>query len=490
MKKQVVDIIKGIPGCKVQGDLGLMINDITADSRKAINGFAFVAVKGTKNDGHNYIPTVTEQGCKVIFCQLLPKNIMSDITYIQVEDSAFVLGLLASEFYNKPSHHLNLVGVTGTNGKTTTATLLYRLFSSMGYKCGLISTIRYCVAEKEYPSTHTTPDQVTLNKLIFEMVEEGCEYCFMEVSSHAIDQKRISGLKFKGAIFSNLTRDHLDYHGTFQDYRDCKKKLFDDLSAEAFALVNIDDKNGLFMLQNTKAEKYTFSSRAMADFRVKIEEIRLDGMILEMLGHEVWVQFTGRFNASNLLSVAASAILLGANVEEVLRILSVMRPADGRFEAFTSTDGVTAIVDYAHTPDALSNVISTINDVRQSAGRLITVVGAGGNRDKGKRPLMAKEAVNGSDLVILTSDNPRFEVPGEIIKDMEEGLTPVDRRKTLSIEDRLQAIKTAVTLAVAGDVILVAGKGHEDYQEINGVKHHFDDREIVKVLLNERTGIN
>jgi UDP-N-acetylmuramoyl-L-alanyl-D-glutamate--2,6-diaminopimelate ligase len=459
------------------------IQGIHSDSRKIEDGFLFVAVPGTQTDGHTYIEKAIENGAKVIVCQHLPQTIRPEINYIQVKDSADALGRLASLWNGEPSKRLILTGVTGTNGKTTIATLLYTLFRKLGYKAGLLSTVCNYINDKVIPSTHTTPDAIELNRLLAEMVAEGCEYVFMEVSSHAIDQKRISGLQFKGGVFTNLTRDHLDYHETFEAYRDAKKGFFDILPADAFALTNKDDKNGLVMLQNTRANKQTYSFRALANFKGKILESHFDGTLLVINDKEVLVQFVGKFNAYNLLAVYGTEVLLGVNPDEVLVLLSTLQPVSGRFQTFRSPSGYTAIVDYAQTPDALTNVLNAIHGVLGKSGKIVTVVGCGGNRDKGKRPIMAKEAVRLSDRVFLTSDNPRYENPDDIINDMVAGLDEIEKGKTLCITNRREAIRTACLFAQTGDVVLIAGKGHEDYQEVQGVKNHFDDREIVKEIM-------
>jgi UDP-N-acetylmuramoyl-L-alanyl-D-glutamate--2,6-diaminopimelate ligase len=462
----------------------LDITGIHSDSRKIEEGYLFVAVPGTQSDGHFYIEKAIENGAKTIVCRYLPEILHPGITYIQVNDSAEALGQLASLWNNDPSKHLRLIGVTGTNGKTTTATLLYTLFRKLGYKAGLLSTVCNYINDKAIPATHTTPDAIELNNLLARMVAEGCDYAFMEVSSHAAVQKRIAGLQFKGGIFTNLTRDHLDYHETFEAYRDAKKGFFDILPADAFALTNKDDKNGMFMLQNTPANKQTYSFTSFADFKGKILESHFDGTLMTINGTEVLTQFVGKFNAYNLLAVYSASILLGQNPDEVIVLLSTLQSVSGRFETLHSPDGYTAIVDYAHTPDALTNVLNAVNEVLEGKGNVITVVGCGGNRDKGKRPIMAKEAVRLSNQVILTSDNPRFEEPDDIINDMVAGLNAVEKKKAVCITDRKEAIRTACLLAQTGDVILIAGKGHEDYQEIKGVKRHFDDREVVREIFN------
>ena len=479
---------------KVAGsaDLDKDIHALVQDSRKAGRGDLFVAVRGTTVDGHTFIPQVVGQGASTVVCETLPTDITPDVTYIQVTDSNHALAVMAAAWNGYPSEQLTLVGVTGTNGKTTIATLLYRLFTSLGYPCGLLSTVCNYVIDREVPATHTTPDPLELNDLLRQMVEEGCSYAFMEVSSHSADQKRIAGLDFDGGIFTNLTRDHMDYHKTVENYLKAKKSFFDMLPAKAFALSNADDKNGAVMMQNTAARRCLYSVRSAADFTAKIIEEAFEGMTLqfnthlaefrgEMLGKDITTHFVGRFNASNLLAVFGAAVELGMPVDEVLTKISLLVPVNGRFESIRSPKGFSAIIDYAHTPDALVNVLGAIREILGNKGQVITVVGCGGNRDKGKRPIMAKEAGLRSDRLILTSDNPRFEVPEEIINDMKTGIDTDDlRAKTLAITDRREAIRTAVALARPGDVILVAGKGHENYQEIQGVKHHFDDHEVVR----------
>ncbi|HOG37082.1 MAG TPA: UDP-N-acetylmuramoyl-L-alanyl-D-glutamate--2,6-diaminopimelate ligase [Paludibacteraceae bacterium] len=455
------------------------IKNIRFDSRLVEQGDLFVATRGTVVDGHTFISKAIAQGAVAVVCETLPEEMPSNVAFVQVADSAEALGILAANFYGNPSHNLTLVGVTGTNGKTTIATLLYQLMRALGYKVGLFSTVRNYVNDKPVEATHTTPNPMEMNALLAQMVEAGCEYAFTECSSHAIDQRRIAGLKFKGGIFTNLTRDHLDYHKTVENYLKAKKRFFDDLPADAFALTNLDDKNGLVMLQNTQAIKKTYSLREFADFKTRILEDGFDGMLLEMNEHEIMLPFIGRFNASNLSAVFGTAVLLGFDEVEVLTKLSTLHAVSGRFETLRAPQGYTAIVDYAHTPDALDNVLSTINEIREGEGNLITVVGCGGNRDKGKRPIMAKISVTQSDRVILTSDNPRFEDPQAILNDMLTGIDASNKRKVLVIVDRREAIKTACALAQRGDVILVAGKGHENYQIINDVKHHFDDKEEI-----------
>ena len=467
----------------VKGDTGTMISDISFDSRKVGPGTLFVAVRGTKSDGHDFIPAAVSSGASAVVCERLPENPTEGVCWILTDDSARALGVVASEFFGNPSSSLKLTGITGTNGKTTIATLLYRVFSGLGYKCGLFSTVCNYIVNKELPATHTTPDPVELNRTLAEMLKAGCDYVFMEVSSHAVDQKRIAGLQFAGGIFTNLTHDHLDYHKTFDNYLKAKKEFFDSLPCSAFALVNNDDKNGKVMVQNCRASKYSFSTKGLADFRCTVLEQDFSGMSLRIQGKDVWTRFIGDHNASNLLAVFSAASILGAEDEEVLRILSELRSVPGRLELVEGPGGISCLVDYAHTPDALRNVISAVNRIRPGDRQLITVVGAGGDRDRAKRPLMASITAEGSTKVILTSDNPRTEDPEKILDDMEVGITPDMRRKVLRITSRREAIKTAVMLAVPGDVVLVAGKGHENYQEINGVKHHFDDREELRAAL-------
>ena len=478
--KKLEDILKGVDIISISGSVSAEITAIEFDSRKVIAGSLFVAVKGYNTDGHRFIGSAISSGAIAVICEELPDNATGEICWIRTSDSAKALGQTASNFYDNPSYSLKLVGVTGTNGKTTIATLLYNMFSKLGYKCGLFSTVCNYINGTELPATHTTPDPVQLNRIMSEMVDAGCDYAFMEVSSHSADQKRIAGLHFAGGIFTNLTHDHLDYHKTFDNYLAAKKSFFDSLPASAFALVNIDDRNGKVMLQNCKASHNTFSVRSIADFRCSILEQGFTGMGLKMQGEEVWTRFIGDFNASNLLAVFAASSLLGADKREILTILSDLTPVSGRLEVIKSADGISGIVDYAHTPDALLNVIDTINKIRQGGVQLITVVGAGGDRDRTKRPKMAAISAEGSSKVILTSDNPRSEEPDSIINEMDAGITADLRRKVLRISDRREAIKTAVMLASPGDVILIAGKGHENYQEIKGVKHHFDDREELR----------
>jgi len=486
MQKKLSYILTGIKTVSQKGTANPQISDIVFDSRKAGEDSVFVAIKGTQADGHNYISNVFQAGCKAVICEKMPDNIPDDVVCIQVIDSSEALGKMASAFYDEPSSKLKLVGVTGTNGKTTIATLLYELSRSLGHKAGLFSTVTNYIDGEKIPATHTTPDAVTLNKIMKEMVDQGCDHCFMEVSSHAVHQKRIAGLNFAGGIFTNITHDHLDYHKTFKAYIEAKKAFFDGLGNDAFALINSDDKNGMIMVQNTKASVFTYSVREVADFKGRIIESMFEGMQLNIDGHEVWTPFVGFFNAQNLLAVYGATTLLGHNREEVLVGLSKLKPVDGRFETIRSDEGITAVVDYAHTPDALKNVIDTINQIRNFDQQLITVVGAGGDRDKTKRPLMAAEAVRGSSKVILTSDNPRSEEPEKIIEEMMEGVSFKERIKVISITNRKEAIKTACMVAHPGDIILIAGKGHETYQEVNGVRHHFDDREIVKEIFAQK----
>ena len=480
------NILKGINVIEAKGSMTQEIYGIHIDSRQVESGHMFVAIKGTQTDGHAYISKAIEKGASVIICETFPDDLKKDVTYIKVIDTEDCVGKLATAFYGNPTEKLELIGVTGTNGKTTIATLLYNLFRKFGYKVGLISTVCNYIDDEAIPTEHTTPDPITLNKLLGRMANEGCKYVFMEVSSHSVAQKRIGGLKFAGGIFTNLTRDHLDYHQTVDNYLKAKKTFFDNLPKSAFALTNLDDKNGMVMVQNTKAKLHTYSLRSISDFKGKVLEDGFEGMLMDINNVEVNVQFIGRFNASNLLAVYGTACLLGKKPEDVLLVLSMLRPVSGRFDALRSPRGYSAIVDYAHTPDALTNVLSTIQEVLNGRGHVITVVGAGGNRDKGKRPIMAQEAVKLSDKVIITSDNPRFEEPQDIINDMLEGLDKDQRKNVISIIDRKEAIKTACMLAQSGDAVLVAGKGHENYQDIKGVKHHFDDKEVIKeIFANE-----
>jgi len=483
--KYVSDILKGLPFTELQGSADVEVNAIVFDSRKVKPGCLFVAVKGTVVDGHDYIEQAMADGAVAVICEELPAHVTGEVDFFMVANSAEALGIVASNFYDNPSDKLKLVGVTGTNGKTTIATLLYKLFRDLGYKCGLLSTVENQINGQVVSATHTTPDPVELNQLLEEMVAKGCDYCFMEVSSHAVVQHRIAGLKFTGAIFSNLTHDHLDYHKTFANYRDAKKAFFDGLPKNAFGLVNADDKNGAVMLQNTAAHKKTYGLKNMADYRAKVMENQFSGLQLNIDGEEVWFKLVGKFNAYNLLAVYASAMLLEQDKSKVLTSLSRLSGAEGRFDYIVSPDKIVGIVDYAHTPDAVQNVLSTIHDVRSNNERVITVIGCGGDRDKTKRPIMAKTACEWSDMVILTSDNPRSEDPEQIIRDMEAGVTAEYKKRTLSIVDRHQAIKTAVNLAKPGDIVLVAGKGHEKYQDIKGVKSHFDDKEELQKIFNQ-----
>lgn len=475
------DALKKVTVVAAKGDLQREITGVNIDSRKVVTGDLFVAVKGTQADGHLYIPKAIEQGAAaVLVSEPIPADAPDSVTYVQVADTEDAVGKVATQFYGDPTTKLKLVGVTGTNGKTTIATVLYNMFRAFGHKCGLCSTVCNYIDGRAIPADHTTPDPVTLNKLLAQMADEGCEYAFMECSSHAIHQKRIGGLRFVGGIFTNLTRDHLDYHKTFENYRNAKKAFFDGLPKTAFAITNADDKNGMVMVQNTKAQVKTYSTRATADFKARIIDCHFEGMYLEMDGHEVGVQFIGKFNVSNLLAVYGAAVMLGANKEDVLVAMSTLHSVSGRLEPIQSPEGYTAVVDYAHTPDALENVLNAIHEVLNGKGHVITVCGAGGNRDKGKRPLMAQEAVRQSDRVIITSDNPRFEEPQDIINDMVAGLNAQQMKKVITITDRREAIKAACMMAEKGDVILIAGKGHETYQEVKGVKHHFDDHEVVR----------
>ena len=486
MTKTLTQLLSDIEVLQIVGDTGKEISDVTCDSREVKPGSMFVAVRGVTVDAHQFLDQVAQAGAVAVVCEELPATVAPSVTYVQVANSTIALAHVASSWYDNPSSHLRLVGVTGTNGKTTIATLLYELARLMGHKAGLLSTVQNIIGERVEVAKQTTPDHLSLNRMLHEMVEVGCEYAFMEVSSHACVQYRVEGLKFAGGIFTNLTRDHLDYHGTVDNYIKAKKMFFDSLGADAFAVVNADDKVGAVMLQNTAASKYTYSLRTLADFKCRVLEDRLDGTSLTINDTELEVMFTGRFNAYNLTAVYASAILLGWDRDKVLVNMSRLVPVAGRFQTLRSSRGYTAIVDYAHTPDALINVLDTIKEVLRGKGRIITVCGCGGNRDKGKRPIMAREAVIRSDQVILTSDNPRNEDPDEILRDMQAGVPAERIPNTLTITDRRQAIKVACQLAQAGDVVLVAGKGHEDYQEIKGVKHHFDDREeILKIFDGE-----
>lgn len=480
---KLTDILQG-SNATISGNCDIEIGDIAFDSRKVRKGSLFIAQRGVHTDGHQYIGIAVNNGASAIVCEQMPKEQANGVCYIQVEDSSKTLGLVADNFYQHPSRQLHLVGITGTNGKTTTVTLLHRMFRMAGFHAGLLSTIVNKIDEEEYPTQHTTPDALETNQMLRKMVDAGCQYCFMEVSSHAVVQGRIAGLSFAGAIFSNLTHDHLDYHKTMAGYIAAKKGFFDNLSKEAFALVNIDDRNGMVMVQNCAATVKTYSLQRMADFHCKIIEDTFQGLCLQINGKEVWTRLVGRFNAYNLTAIYATAILCGLAEDETLRMLSQLEAAEGRFE-YVSGRGITAIVDYAHTPDALQNVLQTINSIRQKRQRLITVVGCGGDRDKTKRPEMAQIAAQQSDKLILTSDNPRTEDPEQILNDMEAGLNADAKWSTLRITDRRQAIRTACMIAEEGDIILVAGKGHEKYQEINGKRSHFDDKEELRTLLNE-----
>ena len=474
------ELIKACTPLEVVGNTEIDITDIELDSRRVGHGTMFVAMRGTQSDGHQYIDKALELGATAIVCESLPEEKKPEVTYIRYENTTDVVGLLATQYYGNPTLRMKLIGVTGTNGKTTIATTLYNIVRRMGIKAGLCSTVCNYIDGKAYPTECTTPDPITLNRLLGKMADEGCQYAFMEVSSHSVAQRRIGGLNFAGGIFTNLTRDHLDYHGTFENYRDAKKGFFDMLPRESFAVTNADDRNGMFMVQNTKAAIRTYSTRAAADYRAKILEESFEGMNLDFDGIETFVQFVGRFNVQNLLAVYGALRMMGVTQQEALIEISAMKPVNGRFETIRSAKGVTAVIDYAHTPDALENVLQTINEVLNGRGQCWTVCGAGGNRDKGKRPLMAKAAARMSDRVIITSDNPRNEEPQDIINDMLAGLDSEEMQKTLSIVDRREAIRTACMMAQSGDVILIAGKGHEDYQIVKGVKHHFDDHEVVR----------
>lgn len=481
---KLTEIIQPVTLTETVGCTDLDITGIQMDSRLIEPGQLFVAVRGTQTDGHAYIDKAIEKGAVAVVCEQIPEVRQPGVTYLSTPDTEDAVGKLATTFYGDPTSKLDLVGVTGTNGKTTIATLLYDMFRHFGYKVGLLSTVCNYIDGEAIPTDHTTPDPITLNRLLGRMADEGCKYAFMEVSSHSVAQKRIGGLKFAGGIFTNLTRDHLDYHKTVENYLKAKKAFFDGLPKTAFALTNADDKNGMVMVQNTRAKVATYSLRTLCDFKGKVLEDGFEGMLMDINQREVNVQFIGRFNASNLLAVYGAACLLGKQPEEVLIALSMLRPVSGRFDALRSPKGYTAIVDYAHTPDALENVLNAIQEVLDGRGKVITVVGAGGNRDKGKRPLMAQEAVKQSDKVIITSDNPRFEEPQDIINDMLTGVSKEDMSRVLAIVERKEAIRTACMLAQPGDVILVAGKGHENYQDVKGVKHHFDDKEVLKEVFD------
>ena len=482
---QLKDILYKTTINVVVGNTGIKVNAIAFDSRKVTKNDVFVAVKGTAVDGHNYIEKAIENGATAIVCEILPSNLIDDITYIEVDNAGRALAFMASNYYQNPSENLKLIGVTGTNGKTTVATLLYQLFKKAGFKVGLLSTVKIMVNNKAYEATHTTPDSLTINRYLNEMNLEGVEFCFMEVSSHGIHQNRTEGLQFEGGIFTNLTHDHLDYHDTFAEYRDVKKSFFDNLSKQAFALVNIDDKNGLVMLQNTKARKVTYALKTYADYKAQILENQFGGLLLKINESEVWTRLIGSFNAYNVLAIYATAELLGLEKVESLRLISELESVAGRFQYLVSDENITAIVDYAHTPDALKNVLETINSIRTNNEELITVVGCGGDRDKTKRPKMGHIASALSTKVIFTSDNPRSEVPEAIIEDIEKGVEPQNFKKTISIVDRKQAIKTACQMAQPNDIILIAGKGHETYQEIKGLRSDFDDYKIVQELLKQ-----
>ncbi len=469
----------------VKGSTDIAINKMDFDSRNIEANDVFVAIRGTISNGHDYIDKAIALGAVAIVCDTLPEQLASGITYIKVKDTNKALAFMAANYFGNPSEKLKLVGITGTNGKTTIASLLYQLYKKAGFKVGLLSTVKILVDNTEYKATHTTPDSITINHYLKEMVEDGVEYCFMEVSSHGIHQKRTEALHFAGGVFTNLSHDHLDYHPTFAEYRDVKKSFFDNLPKTAFALSNIDDKNGPVMLQNTAAKKLTYALKSYADYKAQILENQLSGLLLKINGNEVWVKLIGTFNAYNLLAIYGTAVELGMESLEVLRLLSDLESVSGRFQFIVSSSNITAIVDYAHTPDALENVLKTINDIRTKNEQLITVVGCGGNRDKAKRPIMAGIATELSDKVILTSDNPRNEDPVVIINEMEQGIAPQNYKKSLSITDRKQAIKTACQLAQPNDIVLIAGKGHETYQEVNGVRHHFDDMETITELLNQ-----
>jgi len=482
--KTLSEILNGIADVTIIGNKDCTIKGIAFDSRKVSEGFLFAAIPGTAVDGHRFISTAITNGAKAVLCEQIPEHTDAKVTWIKAQNSSVTLGQIASNFCGNPSDSMNIVGITGTNGKTTTATLLYRLFTELGHKVGLLSTVCNYIDDKKIEATHTTPDPLETQQLMAEMVAAGCTYCFMEVSSHAIAQDRIAGIDFDGGVFTNLTHDHLDYHKTFAEYRNAKKKFFDQLGSKAFAITNSDDKNGLFMLQNTSARKLTYAGKTMADFKVKVIESHFDGMLISIDGKEVWTHFVGNFNAYNLLAVYGTAISLGADKDEVLRIISMLQPVDGRFETFISPTGIYAVVDYAHTPDAIKNVLSAINEVRTGNETLFTIVGAGGDRDKTKRPEMAFEAAVASDKVILTSDNPRSEDPEVIISEMVKGVPANKTAIVLCITNRKEAIRTACMMARPGDIILIAGKGHENYQEIKGVKHHFDDREVIREIFN------
>jgi UDP-N-acetylmuramoyl-L-alanyl-D-glutamate--2,6-diaminopimelate ligase len=480
--KTIAELIAATTVKQVIGDSNITVLHLTYDSRQVGEGSLFFAAKGTQVDGHTFIPAVIEKGVAAVVCEQLPPELDATVTYIQVNNTSLAMAHMAAAFYDYPSRKLKLTAVTGTNGKTTVATLLFQLFRAFGHHVGLLSTVQNQIDDEVIASTHTTPDSIRINELLEEMVERGCEYCFMEASSHAIDQHRIAGLHFAGTIFNNITHDHLDYHVTFDNYIKAKKKLFDDVNEDAFALTNKDDKNGMVMLQNTRATRYTYGLQNMTDFKAKILENDFNGMLLNIDGEEAWFRLVGNFNAYNLLAVYSSAFLLGKDKHDIIRLLSSIESVKGRFDTLRSANGIIAIVDYAHTPDALKNVLTTINQIRTNNEQLITIVGCGGNRDAAKRPVMADVATSLSTKVIFTSDNPRNEDPEEILNEMQKGVQPLHFKKTLRITDRKEAIKTAISMAQKGDIILVAGKGHENYQEIKGVKHHFDDKETIQEL--------
>lgn len=484
--KSLSNLLSGLPIRETQGDMDIPVSGIQFDSRRVQTDELFIAVKGTVSDGHDFLPQALQNGAVAVVCQQMPAVLEPGITYILVDDSSYALGHIAHAFYNRPSDKVKLIGVTGTNGKTTVATLLYQLFRGLGFFCGMISTVQNKIGDRSLPATHTTPDALSLNRLLAEMVEEGCDYCFMEVSSHAVAQQRIAGLRFSGAVFTNISHDHLDFHGTFDNYIKAKKAFFDQLPRSAFALSNIDDKVGPVMLQNTLAYKKTYGLKKLADYNARIVESHFSGMLLNINKDEVWVKLVGQFNAQNVLAVYSTAMLLEQDNKKVLTVLSRLTGADGRFETLISPDGKVAIVDYAHTPDALENVLRTINQLRRDEAQIITVVGCGGDRDKTKRASMAEVAVDLSDKVILTSDNPRSEDPLDILRDMEAGIAPQLKRKSFTIADRREAIRAACHLAQSGDIILVAGKGHETYQEIAGVRHPFDDKKVLLDTFNEQ----
>jgi len=484
LTRQLNEILANVKITEISGNLEISISGVNFDSRQVAQGEVFVAVSGVHVDGHQYIAAAIEKGAAAIVCQEIPADFIGKATIVKVADSSETLGLMASEYYGQPSLKMKVIGVTGTNGKTTTVFLLYQLFRALGYKAGLLSTIENRIGNQIIKSSHTTADALQINKNLKTMADQSCEYCFMEVSSHAIDQRRIAGIKFHGAVFTNITHDHLDYHLTFENYIKAKKKFFDQLTDTAFALVNVDDKNGMVMLQNTVAKKATSALKNLADIKAKIIENRFDGLEIRIDGKDLWSKLVGTFNAYNLLATYAVAILDGQNEDEVLTALSGLNPVEGRFQVVPANTGIIAIVDYAHTPDALKNVLQTIADVREGTEQIITIIGAGGDRDKLKRPVLARVACQMSDKVILTADNPRTENPEIILDEMEAGLDIILKRKAVRISNRREAIKTACMIALKGDIILVAGKGHETYQEINGIRHHFDDREILTEFLN------